>query len=294
MSETTRPIYKLFGRTKALFSIPHLHQKTSHVPTKTHVLSASRKETRPTQKMDLFKMYLLLNMRDFICHILLVGRKESLRKHHPCWDFFWDESWWIHGHPTKNSKNNMICRCHSYSKSHANFKQFWPNVSVANSKLQTQKITWFWGRMRALFWQKFHKQFPWIIYLHCHPIIHLDRFGKNNSTSGICKSMRIHAVIFVQPMCLEKPSWKKISWCSSHDRPVHATPFLHPPFFFCVHRTRFNDIAFQRRTCQARDWKNHRPPTGYLQVLRINDSNIKSTLDESLIEKPEPYLPPLY
>lgn len=136
MSETTRPIYKLFGRTKALFSSPYLHQKTSHVPTKTHVLSASRKETRPTQqKMDLFKMYLLLKMGDFNCHILLVGRKEPLRKHHACWDFFWDESWWIHGHPTKNSKNNMICRCHSYSKSHANFKQFCPNVSLG--QLQT-------------------------------------------------------------------------------------------------------------------------------------------------------------
>ena len=134
----------------------------------------------------------------------------------------------------------MICRCHSYSKSHANFKQFCPNVSPANSNLQTQKVTWFWGHMRTLFGQKFHKQFPWIIYLHCHPIIiiiQLDRFIKNNSTSGICKSMRIHAVMFVQPMCLEKPSWKKISWWSSHDRPVHATPFLHPPFFFvCTER----------------------------------------------------------
>lgn len=114
---------------------------------------------------------------------------------------------------------------------------------------------------------------PWIIYVHCHPIIitiiiiQLDRFGKKNMTSGICKSMRIHAVMFVQPMCLESVLKENflviISWppCSCHS-------FSAPAVFFCVHPTRFNDIAFSC-TCQARDWKNHRPPTGYLQVLRI-------------------------
>jgi len=138
MSETTRPIYKLFGRTKALFSSQRLHQKTSYFQLK-HVLSASRKETHPTQKMDLFKMYLLLKMGDFNCHILLVGRKKPLKKHHACWDSFEMNHDEFMGILPKTQKNNMICRCHSYSKSHANFKQFCPNVSVANSKLQNTK-----------------------------------------------------------------------------------------------------------------------------------------------------------
>lgn len=115
----------------------------------------------------------------------------------------------------------------------SNFAQMFPRPTP-NSK--HKKITWFWGHMRVLFWQKFHKHFPWIIYLHCHPIIQLDRFGKKNSTSGICKSMRIHAVIFVQPMCLESVLKENflavISWppCSCHSFSAPAV------FFVCTER----------------------------------------------------------
>lgn len=162
----------------------------------------------------------------------------------------------------------------------SNFAQMFP-WQTPNSK--TQKITWFWGRMRGLCWQKFHKQFPWIIYLHCHPIIiiiQLDRFGKNNSTSGICKSMRIHAVMSVH--VLGKRLERKFP--GGHLMTALFMPLLFcTRRFFCVHRTRFNDIAFSC-TCQARDWKNHRPPTGYLQVLRISDSNINPRLIKALLK----------